>query len=188
MNENENGFQSSPGSPKPPMRENVPNNPERILVTQADTSGLDIAGEASLDASHAPVPSSERTESFSSARAGDTGNMLAGKASSAQVENAAVPARQQSAAARNLESGYASQPAPQATYGSQSDPRAVYASQPASQNTYASQQAPQATYASQQQRTYVASQEASQVPYGSQYSRPSATYSARSANSAPSRD
>ena len=83
MNENENGFQSSPGSPKPPMRENVPSNPERVLVTQADTSGLDIAGEASLGASHAPVPSSERTESFSSARAGDTGNMFAGKTSSA---------------------------------------------------------------------------------------------------------
>ena len=189
MNENENGFQSSPGSPKPPMRENVPSNPERVLVTQADTSGLDIAGEASLDASHAPMPSSERTESFSSARAGDTGNMLAGKASSAQVENAAVPARQQSAAARNLESGYASQPAPQATYASQSDPRAAYVSQPASQSTYAPQQAPQAPYASQQaQRTYVAPQETSQASYGSQYSRPSVTYSARSSSSAPSRD
>ena len=144
MNENENGFQSSPGSPEPPVRENVPNNPERVLVTQADTSGLDIAGEASLGASHAPVPSSERTESFSSARAGDTGNMFAGMATTAQAENASVPARQQNPAVRNLESGYASQPAPQAGYAPRQAPQA--------QTTYASQQA---------QRTYVAPQETS---------------------------
>ena len=124
---------------------NVQDNPSDAV----DTSGVDVMGEIPHTSLYEPIPSSERTESFSSAHMGDTETMpTAGSqavntaATSVQQGNPGQVSPQPSpvsmgydnvqvpgyASATRLESGYASQSAPQpaqrVTYGQQPGYRA----------------------------------------------------------------